>query len=41
MKPYYSKGLMIFDVFAVLITGGFWLIIVIMRELYRANRNKK
>lgn len=40
MKPYYSKGLLIVDIILTLFTYGFWLIIVIMRELYRANRHR-
>lgn len=33
-KPY-TKGLAILDVCLVLLTGGFWLIIMLVRELLR------
>jgi hypothetical protein len=40
MKPNYSKGLLIVDIILTLFTTGFWLIVVILRELYRANKAK-
>lgn len=35
-KPY-TKKLAILDLILILITGGAWLLIVLVRELYRHN----
>lgn len=35
-KPYTAK-LAVLDVILAAITGGFWLLIVLVRELYRHN----
>lgn len=35
-KPY-TKKLAILDIILILLTGGFWILVMLVRELYRRN----
>lgn len=40
LKSHYTKTLLVIDILLTILTGGAWLIVVILRELYRANKRK-
>lgn len=40
LKKHYSGGLMIIDIILFFLTSGAWIIVVILRELYRMNKRK-